>query len=182
MLFPLKMINWLRAGIRASMASMRRHFSFIPASSIIVPLLLLLLIDTGYCYVIKIGVLANRGDEKCRQMWDPTADYLSNKLPGYAFEIVPLSFDTISSAVKNEEVDFLLANPSIYVDLEVQYGISRIATLRSQYSKGYPFFGGVIFTRSNNSKIYTLRDLIGKNFIAVNETSLGGWQVALREF
>jgi PAS domain S-box-containing protein len=176
------MINCLRVGIRTSVAYIREHLSYIPAGSIIVPLLLILLIDTGYCDVIKIGILANRGDEKCRQMWDPTADYLSNKLPGHAFKIVPLSFDALSSAVKNEEVDFLLANPSIYVDLEVQYGISRIATLRSQYSKVYPFFGGVIFTRSDNSKIYTLRDLIGKNFIAVNPTSLGGWQVALREF
>lgn len=148
---------------------------------IIVPLLLILMIDAGYCDVIRIGVLANRGNEKCRLMWDPTAGYLSNKLPGYSFKIVPLSFEGISAAVKNEEVDFLLTNPSIYVDLEVQYGISRIATLKSKYTKVYPWFGGVIFTRADNPNIFKLRDLINKKFVAVNETSLGGWEVALRE-
>jgi two-component system cell cycle sensor histidine kinase/response regulator CckA len=148
---------------------------------IIVPLLLILMIDAGYCDVIRIGVLANRGDQKCRLMWDPTAEYLSNKLPGYTFKIVPLPFEGISAAVKNEEVDFLLANPSIYVDLEVQYGISRIATLKSKYTKVYPWFGGVIFTRADNPNIFKLRDLINRKFVAVNETSLGGWEVALRE-
>ncbi len=164
------------------MAVIRENLNYITVSLSVVPLLLILIINTGCCDVIKIGVLANRGDEKCRQMWDPTAEYLSNKLPGYIFKIIPLSFDKISSAVKNEEVDFLLTNPSIYVDLEVQYSISRIATLKSQYTKVYPCFGGVIFTRSDNPNIYVLRDLIGKKFIAVNQTSLGGWQVALREF
>ncbi len=170
------------AGTQAAQPGNQHNSSFSKVNIlIIVVLLLILMINAGYCDVVRIGVLANRGDEKCRLMWDPTADYLSNKLPGYTFKIVPLSFEGIPAAVKNEEVDFLLTNPSIYVDLEVQYGISRIATLKSKYTKVYPLFGGVIFTRADNPNIFKLKDLIDKKFVAVNETSLGGWEVALRE-
>ncbi|MBF0507621.1 MAG: PhnD/SsuA/transferrin family substrate-binding protein [Deltaproteobacteria bacterium] len=138
--------------------------------------------DVGYGAEIKIGVLANRGPEACKKMWDPTAAYLSSKLHGYTFRIVPLSFDEIPSSVRKEEMDFILVNPSIYVDLELSYGISRIATIRNDSSIAYPVYGGVIFVRSDNSKVNNLKDLIGKRFVAVDRTSLGGWQAAWREF
>lgn len=127
-------------------------------------------------------MLANSGPEKCLRMWTPTAKYLSQKLPDHSFRIVPLSFDHISTAVRNEEVDFVLANPVIYMELDAKYGISRIATLKSSLSPDYPLLGGVIFTRADNHQIYELRDLAGKKFVAVAPDSLGGWLAALREF
>ncbi|HTZ17141.1 MAG TPA: PhnD/SsuA/transferrin family substrate-binding protein [Dissulfurispiraceae bacterium] len=175
----------LQTLIRAFTASTTKWSRYVPTWAnvlVFTCLFLVLIISTACCDTIKIGVLANRGDEKCLQMWGPTAEYLSNRLPGHKFEIVPLSFDKISAAVRNEEVDFLLANPSIYVDMETEYAISGIATLRSKYSNVYPLFGGVIFTRADNPGIFKLRDLTGRTFMAVHETSLGGWEVALREF
>ena len=155
--------------------------SFLKCCKLLVLLTLCMSADTGYGYDIKDGVLAERGPEKCQKMWNPTANYLSKKLPEYAFKIVPLSFDNISDAVMNEEVDFLLANPFIYLNFEVKYGISHIATLKNKLSGDYPLLGGVIFTRSDNRHIYKLKDLAGKKFAAVAPASLGGWLAALRE-
>lgn len=132
---------------------------------------------------VRIGVLAFRGAEYASEMWHPTAEYLSAQLPQYSFRIVPLTFEEISPAVEHGDVEFILANSSIYVELEYYYGVSRIATMKNLTSEGAytTLFGGVIFTRADRKDMYRLEDLKGKSFMAVDETSLGGWRVAWRE-
>jgi len=130
----------------------------------------------------KIGVLAKRGVEKCLGKWSPTAEYLSDNISGYSFSIVPLGFDEIGPTVEKEEVDFIFANPSIYVELEYLYGVNRIATLNNlNMGKGNTAFGGVIFCRADRNDIKHLKDLKGKTFMGVKENSFGGWQMAWRE-
>ena len=132
--------------------------------------------------IVKIGVLAKSGVEKCIEQWTPTAEYLSEKIPEYNFKIVPLEFDILLSSVNNNEIDFILSNPSIYVELEVMYGATRIATLRNIDTNGdYTVFGGVIFFLTERDDIQDIRDLKGKTFAAVHETSFGGWLAAKRE-
>ena len=132
---------------------------------------------------VKIGVLAFRGHEYAVSMWTSTAEYLSAQLPQYSFLIVPLRFEEINPAVEKGEVDFILANSSIYVELEYYYGVNRIATMKNFTSEGgyTTVFGGVIFTRSDRMDIQELSDLRGKSFMAVDETSFGGWRVAWRQ-
>ena len=131
---------------------------------------------------VKIGVLSHRGDERTLKMWTPTAHYLIGKLPQYDFEIIPLDFDEVEPAIKNETVDFILVNSGIYVNLEAKYGVSRLATMiNSGIDSPYNIFGGVIFTRRDRHDINTLKDTKGKSFMAVDETSLGGFQMAWRE-
>ena len=132
---------------------------------------------------IKIGVLSHRGDAFTFNAWNPTARYLTAKLPDYDFEIVPLDFDEIDQAVSNEDVDFILVNPGIYVNLEYRYRVSRLATMQhiranNTRSKN---FGGVIFVRNDRKDIQTLDDIRDKSFMAVDVTSLGGFQMSWRE-
>jgi len=132
--------------------------------------------------LVKIGVLAYRGHEQARSMWDPTAAYLNAVVPEYSFSVVPLDFHEIGPAVGRGDVDFVLANTSIYVELEAMYGVSRIATLKNRGpAGGNTVFGGVILCRADRNDINDLNDLKGKSFMAVDETSLGGWRVAWRE-
>ncbi len=132
---------------------------------------------------IKIGVLSHRGDDFTFNAWNPTARYLTSKLPAYDFEIIPLDFDDINQSVSNEDVDFILVNPGIYVNLEYRYRVSRLATM--QYlradNKGSKVFGGVIFVRDDRDDLQTFEDIRGKSFMAVNVTSLGGFQMSWRE-
>ena len=108
-------------------------------------LLLLLLHGVGYAEeaAIRIGVLSHRGNEATFRMWLPTAAYLDHAVLGYRFEIVPLDFDEVDPAVKYGQVDFLLVNPGIYVNMEVRYRVSRIATLNNLVGDvSYNIFAG----------------------------------------
>jgi len=132
--------------------------------------------------VVRIGVLAKRGPKRCQEKWGPTADYLTNEIPGYSFSIAPLGFDDIYPAVERSEVDFALVNPSFYVGLELLHGASRIVTLKNlRLGRAFTEFGGVIFHRADRTDIERLADLRGKTCMAAEETSFGGWQMAWRE-
>jgi len=132
--------------------------------------------------IIKIGVLAKRGPERCLSKWTPTAIYLTDKIPGHAFIIVPLDFEHIYDAVAAQEVDFILSNSSFYVELEHFYGANRIATLKNRVlNRTLTTFGGVIFCRRDRQDMRKLQDLKGKIFMAVKETSFGGWRMSWRE-
>ncbi|MDZ4164381.1 MAG: PhnD/SsuA/transferrin family substrate-binding protein [Smithellaceae bacterium] len=132
--------------------------------------------------IARIGVLANLGKETALKMWTPTADYLTASIPTHSFMLVPLGFDEISRAVERGEADFVLTNPGVYVELEHAHGVARIATVDTLWEeKEYNRYGGVIFTRVDRKDIEVLRDLKGKNFMAVHETSYGGWRAAWRE-
>lgn len=132
--------------------------------------------------LIKIGVLAYRGKDKALNRWHQTADYLSNKLNGYVFEIIPLNLPELTAAIKDNRLSFTLTNPGHYVLLESKYGISRIVTMQTQLKqKIRTRFGAVIFTRSDNNTIYTLEDLIGKSFMAVSPSAFGGFQMSWLE-
>ncbi|MEL7036470.1 MAG: PhnD/SsuA/transferrin family substrate-binding protein [Cyanobacteria bacterium J06592_8] len=128
---------------------------------------------------IRVGVMAIRGVEATQKKWQPTLDYLSEKIPGYTFKFIPLEFDTIEDLVANQQVDFVLPNPGMYVELEWVYGARRIATLQNvRLGESYTQFGAVIFRRADRDDIQDLKDLKNQTFMAVNEIAFGGWQMA----
>ncbi|WP_234422190.1 PhnD/SsuA/transferrin family substrate-binding protein [Sedimenticola thiotaurini] len=132
--------------------------------------------------LIRIGVLSHRGSLATYETWSPTATYLGRVIQGHDFEVVPLDFSEVDPAVKFGQVDFILANPGIYVNLEVRYRISRIATLNNLVGQNTNnVFGGVIFTRRDRRDINTLEDIKGKSLMAVAASSLGGFQMSWRE-
>ncbi len=133
---------------------------------------------------VKIGVLAKRGAEITLNKWSATAVYLSQRIPEYSFEIVPIGFEDIYTTVEQGKVDFILANSGYYVVLESKYGAQRITTLVNKHITGLAQkeFGGVLFTHTDNQdRFNTLEDIKGSSFAAVNVNSLGGWQMAWRE-
>ena len=132
---------------------------------------------------LRIGVLAIRGIDQCMHSWAPTAEYLGRQVPGQRFVIVPLTHNQINPTVENGAVDFILANSAMYVGLEHWYRANRIVTLKERRASGvYSRYGGVIFCRKDRLDIRSLSDLKDKTFMAVSETSLGGWLMAWREF
>lgn len=155
-------------------------------TKILIPIFFFFL-QTGVLWgaqTVKIGVLAKRGPAYTLQKWSQTADYLSSSVHGYLFEIVPLGFQEIHTAVKEEKIDFVLANSAFYVELEKLYEVSRIATLINQNLPGQETttFGGVIFSRADRKDIKELEDIQGQDFMAVDPRSFGGWHMAWREF
>jgi PAS domain S-box-containing protein len=132
---------------------------------------------------VKIGVLAKRGIEKSMLKWEPTAEFLNQRLTDFQFQIVPMKFDEIPILVKNKLVDFVIVNPAIYVELYIKYDIRRILTLNNRLAPGAELtqFGSVIFTHTDRDDLNTLSDLKNQKIAAVHLTSLGGWMMAIRE-
>ncbi len=132
---------------------------------------------------VRIGILSHRGTAATLARWQPTARYLEETLADTAFQIVPLDFSEVPLAVARSRVDFILVNSGIYVDLEVRYRVSRIATLNNRRGdRALNRFGGVIFVRRGRQDLRDLDDLRGRTFLAVDQASLGGFQMAWRVF
>jgi len=115
--------------------------------------------------------------------WTPMARYLSSRIPGFRFEIVPLPLPELRRATEKGVIDYVFTNPGQYVELEEAVGINRIVTLKKAITGGISnVFGAVIFVRADRTDIKNLGDLKGKVFAAVAPRAFGGFQMAWREF
>jgi two-component system sensor histidine kinase TtrS len=128
---------------------------------------------------IKFGVLAKRGTAKAIEQWGPTTDYISKKL-SVDCKLVPLKFVEIEPALKNGEINFLLANSAFYARFENKYNLKAVCTMINR-KKGIALkeFGGVLFSR-NDRPIKTVGDIKGKKLMCVKYSSFGGAQMAWR--
>lgn len=143
---------------------------------------LLLSTNNAFAGDYKIGVLAKRGFAKATKKWSDTAEYLTQNIKEDNFTIVPLDFDDVFPAIEKKEVDFFLVNSSMFVTAQVKYGSSAIATMiNSRQGKALKSFGGVILTYIDRDDINSVADIKGKIFMAVKESSFGGWQMAYKE-
>ena len=133
----------------------------------------------GPVETVDIGVLAVRAAESAEARWQPTADYLTERLGedfDARFRMRAMNYPELEDAVAGEEIDFVLTNTGHYVQLEYAHGISRLTTLIASH-EGEPvrLFGGVIFTRADRDDITALEHIAGQHLFAVQEGSLGGW-------
>ncbi|MDD2384994.1 MAG: diguanylate cyclase [Sulfurospirillaceae bacterium] len=130
---------------------------------------------------VYIGVLANNGEDKAYQTWKESIEYLSEVLPRYHFIIEPLHFEKLIQNIKEKRIDFIITNPAIYIQLEHDYGISRIATLNNYYkNKHHRLYGSVILSRANDTSITNYASLRNKTLGAVNPSSLGGYILGIK--
>jgi len=131
---------------------------------------------------LSIGVLTARDKSFTERTWRPTAQFLSSRISGFRIKIVPLEFQEVQRAIKNEAVDFFLVNPSLYVEAEVLYGAQRIATKKiSPKDNVMAWTGGVLFVRNDRKDIHSVADLSGKNLTVISPLSFS-YRSAWREF
>lgn len=132
---------------------------------------------------IKIGLRAHLGIEESMRRWQKTAEYLSEQIPEHKFIMIPMiGLSDLMQETEKNQFDFVITNPSSYVEMELRFGASAILTLRNKRrGKPYTKFGAVIFTRKDNKEINEVKDLKGKKIIAVSERAFGGWRVVVRE-
>ena len=125
---------------------------------------------------VRLGVLSFRSPEQTAAQWQPLADYLTQRVSGYHFRVIPLFYPDLDRAVANHELDLVLTNPEHYVLLRSRHSLAAQATLMP-LAGGYPVnqFGGVILTRANRDDLQDFADLRGKHVASVGEASLGGY-------
>jgi len=127
----------------------------------------------------KVAVRAHKGIENAIERWRATVEYLNQKLPSHSFTLVPIvSLKEISLGAENGKFDFILTNPSSFVEISQLYGATALATLNNKRAnKAQNRFGSVIFTHARHDKILSISDLKDKTLMAVSERAFGGWQV-----
>ncbi|RSD33810.1 MAG: hypothetical protein CI953_1319 [Methanohalophilus sp.] len=122
---------------------------------------------------LRIGVLANRGDEAAMERWGPTIDYLDAGFPEKDVVLVPMDFGQMTSEVANEQIDFLITNPLVYVELEVDHNVQRIATLKESWGgRSYTVFGSVIFTKNDRKDKVVEAVLSGEVDVGIVSTGI----------
>ncbi|WP_394141760.1 PhnD/SsuA/transferrin family substrate-binding protein [Vibrio chagasii] len=129
--------------------------------------------------IIEVGVLATRGKLSAQQRWQPTMDWLSERIPGKHFVLKPFNLEEMAEAVKDVTVDFVVTNPGQAVRLGRQYDLSWMATMTSHNYDDQ----GVSSTRSIGSALVVRRmspyisfeQLSGKPIAAVSENAFGGY-------
>lgn len=133
--------------------------------------------------ILRVAVRAHSGVEVAYDKWNATAEYLTRSIPGYRFVLVPFIHNSLLlQEVSQGKFDFVLTNPSAFVELNMRYGLTSLATLvNKRAGEGYMQFGSVIFTRADRPDINNYQDLKNKIFIAVDELGFGGWRVAWQE-
>ncbi|MDD2834018.1 MAG: EAL domain-containing protein [Methylotenera sp.] len=132
---------------------------------------------------IQIGVLAYRSKEVTYEHWRHLADALHQRIPQYEFFVQVYTPDELAAKVASRQLDFVLTNPANYVKLSRDSGLSApLATLINNENLHLAHvFGGVVFTRSDQSKINHLEDVKSKTVAIVGNHSLGGYQMQAYE-
>lgn len=132
---------------------------------------------------IKIGILSFKHKPETLAQWKPLESLLNQAIPECKFTVYALTYPELDHAVKNNQLDFVLTNPSHYIILKKSKILSSpLATLFvNESGKMTSLFGGVIFTLSSNHSIKTLKDLPHKKIAITDDDSMGGYQMQLYE-
>ncbi|KAA8681176.1 sensor histidine kinase [Vibrio gigantis] len=128
---------------------------------------------------IEVGVLAIRGKLAAQQRWQPTMDWLSERILGKHFVLKPFNLEEMAEAVKKVEVDFVITNPGQAVRLGRQYDLSWMATMTShnyddQSVSSTRSIGSALVVRRMSPYI-SFEQLSGKPIAAVSENAFGGY-------
>ena len=114
---------------------------------------------------IRLGIFTDRAKELSQARWAPLEVAINRAIPGHNFVINVFTLEELERAVSNRQVDFVLTSGSHYILLSKRSGLSvPLATLVSiQNGETRYDYGGVIFTRAEQSDINVLEDIRGKS-------------------
>jgi ABC-type phosphate/phosphonate transport system substrate-binding protein len=131
----------------------------------------------------RIALRAINGIEQGQAQWQATIDYLNRQIPEHHFELLPIvPLKQVKEGAARAEFEFLLTNPSSYVEIADLYAARPLLTLINLRGNTVQTrFGSVIFVHAIRDDIRTLQDLRGKRIIAVSQPAFAGWRVAWRE-
>lgn len=143
----------------------------------ILALMLWLAVSAAHARDWTIGILALRGDAQVQTHWQPLVDNLNQHLPGQHFQLLPLDLSAMKNAVAQNRIDFLLTNPAQYVQIDNNYPLRWLVSLRSSHEPNGTsrnVIGSVILVRAD-SDIHSPQGLIGKRVGAVSPEAFGGY-------
>jgi diguanylate cyclase (GGDEF)-like protein len=136
---------------------------------------------------VVIGVQMQGDSERDLQRWSPVAWHLNRHLPNYQFELRALTPESARNGIGNGAagLDFVITDPGLYVELEVDHGATRIATrMRKFDGHALNTQAATVFTRSDRIDLNHFEDLDGARLTALAADTFEGWRLveyALRQ-
>lgn len=131
---------------------------------------------------IRIGVFAVQGSEKALADFEPTRAHLERSLAGDKVLLSAFDLKGLAQAVADKRVDFVVTNPSQYVELEFQYGVTRIATLETEQRGGATdAIASTVIALQGPQAPKTLSELIGRRLAVSSKQTFGGYEILWRE-
>ncbi len=132
---------------------------------------------------VVIGVLSFRSKPQTLTQWKPLEIVLKREIPERNFVVEAFTLHELEKAVSQHRVDFVLTNPVNYILLQKREGLSSpLATLAiNESGHTAKVFGGVIFTRADQTSINSLKDIKGKSIATTDKDSTGGYQMQMYE-
>ncbi len=130
---------------------------------------------------VTIGVQVQGDPERDMQRWAPVAWHLNRHLPHYSFELLAITPESARSGVKSGAagLDFVISDPALYVELQVEHGATRIATrVRNLEGHALNNQAATLFTRNDRIDLNHLEDLAGTRLVALAPHSFEGWYLA----
>ena len=119
---------------------------------------------------VKLGVLANRGENKAKEEWTELTNKLTADL-GTPVQLVPLSIDKTQTAFETKQIDMLLSNPVISSLVFEKYKGKMVATVNAP--TGYEFGGVIVSNKAAN--ITKSEQLKGKKVLSYGKDSAGAY-------
>ena len=127
---------------------------------------------------IRVGVLDFLGSEATVSEWSPMLRHLEASLPGHSVRLARLDHAGMRAAVAAGELDFIVTNPGHYVELEAEFGASRILTLVAGHGRSPTrALGSTMLVRADRKDLRALVDLRGKRVAIVGREGFGGFQL-----
>ncbi|MDG4867509.1 PAS domain S-box protein [Guyparkeria sp. 1SP6A2] len=132
---------------------------------------------------VLVGVFGMRPTPMMEQRFQPLVDYLNDSVEGATFRLEVMPPDSLAQAIRRNQIDLLLTNPTHYVMVRSENTLSGVlATLVAREGTTTTrSLGGVIITRKDATGIQTLQDLAGKTIAAPGPRFLGGYRAPLYE-
>ena len=126
---------------------------------------------------LVLGMYSYRSAEILAKRWQPLVEYLSEQLPEYRVTLRMLDQTSLGQALARGEIDLLFTNPVHYIRLRKRFAMSGalVTLMRQVRDQPVSRLGGVIFTRAERTDLTELRDLAGKEVLAVGRDYLGGY-------
>lgn len=132
---------------------------------------------------VLVGVFGMRPASIMEQRFQPLIDYLNDSVKGASFRLEVMPPDQLDQAIRRNQIDLLLTNPTHYVMVRSENTLSGVlATLVAREGTTTTrSLGGVIITRKDTTGIETLADLAGRTIAAPGTRFLGGYRAPLYE-
>jgi signal transduction histidine kinase/CheY-like chemotaxis protein len=132
----------------------------------------------------RIGTVSGQIESASLDTFKPFTDYLSQRIPGTRFQMVPLpTIEALLDAADRQQLEFAFSTPVAFVELNARHRLRPIATVTQVIGEHpYPWLASAVFVRQSRSDLQRLTDVRGKQVIALSPLALGGWLAAVREW